>query len=138
MNLIAFLRLKISALSETKKASKQPERGQFAGRRGLRRRHGFRSFGVPPSGGARPRKAELQTKAPSPLRSAGALQNSIRKPMLLAITMQQLFEKAFITESCHIVCRSQLEKKRHGYTPGHPLIRIIIEVQTPPDITFHH
>ena len=43
------------------------------------------------------------TKAPSPFRPAGALQNSIRKPMLLAITMQQLFEKAFVTKSGQIV-----------------------------------
>src|SRR2546422_9522695 len=37
--------------------------------------HRFGLFGVPPSGGRV--NAELQTKAPSPLRFAGALQNHV-------------------------------------------------------------
>src|SRR2546425_12126538 len=62
----------------------------------------------------------------------------INKPVFLAISMQQFFQKALVREGREIVLRAQLEKYRHRYPPGHPLARVIFQVPTAAQKTFHH
>src|SRR5437868_2269463 len=92
------------ASSETKKASKANGRGQLTRES---RSAGFRRDSLPDA----PRKRGLQ--------------KLINESMLLAITMQQLFQESFVSERRQIIVRAQLKKDGHGYPPGHPLSRII-------------
>src|SRR6266496_5283682 len=64
--------------------------------------------------------------------------NLINKLVFLAISMQQLFQKALVRECRWIVLRAQLEKYRHRHAPSHPLARIIFQVPQTAQETFHH